>query len=346
MSVLMPTNLDPLDAERLSYENFARTYSAPEYRDLLVHLYATWHEFNDVYFEGGLRVPHISIGRTTPRRMSHCQRNTSYGAQLDITISASVAFGTNTRLVRNPWPSQGLMRFLDDLVLAETVKQSVLELQGHDEEGYGGYGPRYATEATRIGRTIGLPQVTARHRGRRGVGHPVAALWPWAFRPDDYYLGHVRFDHLAIGGRRSRNSVRRDVLPGVFEYLHFLMITGREARVLEILGREVDGATVRRNPAVAEDERGPRDAHGKLLSIPTLDPAWMLWNGGCIRHMAEAIRDRRAFDGMPILADALEDAGCNNQQVLDHCRLLADHTAECWVLKAIRTAAEKTETTG
>ena len=51
--------------------------------------------------------------------------------------------------------------------------------------------------------------------------------------------------------------------------------------------------------------------------MPTVDPALGLtWNGGCVRAIAQGIRTRRAFDGMPILADALQDAGCENEVIL------------------------------
>jgi hypothetical protein len=38
---------------------------------------------------------------------------------------------------------------------------------------------------------------------------------------------------------------------------------------------------------------------------------------------------------MPILADALEDAGCANPDLLDHCRTPGVHVRGCWVLDLI-----------
>ena len=35
---------------------------------------------------------------------------------------------------------------------------------------------------------------------------------------------------------------------------------------------------------------------------------------------------------MPILADALEDAGCTNQDILNHCRGGGEHVRGCWVV--------------
>jgi hypothetical protein len=41
---------------------------------------------------------------------------------------------------------------------------------------------------------------------------------------------------------------------------------------------------------------------------------------------------KKAFDRMPILADALQDAGCDNHDILNHCRHPSEHVRGCWVL--------------
>jgi hypothetical protein len=43
----------------------------------------------------------------------------------------------------------------------------------------------------------------------------------------------------------------------------------------------------------------------------------------------------RAFDRLPILAGAVEDAGCANTHILFHCRQTRDHVRGCWVLELI-----------
>ena len=47
------------------------------------------------------------------------------------------------------------------------------------------------------------------------------------------------------------------------------------------------------------------------------------------------IYDRHAFDLMPILSDALLDAGCDHQLVQEHCRSGKPHARGCWVLDAL-----------
>lgn len=66
------------------------------------------------------------------------------------------------------------------------------------------------------------------------------------------------------------------------------------------------------------------------------------WRTATVTDLARTIRDDRAFDRMPILADALLDADCDAEPVLRHCRGTEKHTTErhqhlrgCWVLDLI-----------
>jgi hypothetical protein len=64
----------------------------------------------------------------------------------------------------------------------------------------------------------------------------------------------------------------------------------------------------------------------------SLDLCWLAWNGGTVAALAQAIYTDRAFDRMPILADALEDAGCSDADILAHCRQPGEHVRGCWVV--------------
>jgi hypothetical protein len=48
--------------------------------------------------------------------------------------------------------------------------------------------------------------------------------------------------------------------------------------------------------------------------------------------MAQAIYNERGFDRLPILGDALEDAGCTDRDILDHCRGPGPHVRGCWAV--------------
>jgi hypothetical protein len=49
-------------------------------------------------------------------------------------------------------------------------------------------------------------------------------------------------------------------------------------------------------------------------------------------RIARTMYQSRAFEDMPILADALEDAGCDNAELLAHCRGPGPHVRGCWVV--------------
>jgi hypothetical protein len=70
-----------------------------------------------------------------------------------------------------------------------------------------------------------------------------------------------------------------------------------------------------------------RDIVGNPFRPVTLDPAWRTAN---VVGIAQSIYDERVFDRLPILADALEDAGCTQEEVLKHCRQPGEHVRGCW----------------
>jgi hypothetical protein len=69
--------------------------------------------------------------------------------------------------------------------------------------------------------------------------------------------------------------------------------------------------------------------------VPVLDPAWLRWNDGTVPRLAQQMYDSRDFVAMPILADALEEAGCTSADILDHCRGPGPHVRGCWVVDLI-----------
>jgi hypothetical protein len=56
------------------------------------------------------------------------------------------------------------------------------------------------------------------------------------------------------------------------------------------------------------------------------------WRTSTTVSLAQAIYEDRAFDRLPILADALEEAGCDNTDLLAHCRGDGPHVRGCWVV--------------
>jgi hypothetical protein len=71
---------------------------------------------------------------------------------------------------------------------------------------------------------------------------------------------------------------------------------------------------------------------GNPFRSSALDPAILAWNEGTVRRIATGIYEERAFDRLPILHDALLDAGCDNEDILAHCRSAGPHARGCWVI--------------
>ncbi|VTT99151.1 Uncharacterized protein OS=Singulisphaera acidiphila (strain ATCC BAA-1392 / DSM 18658 / VKM B-2454 / MOB10) GN=Sinac_1679 PE=4 SV=1 [Gemmataceae bacterium] len=60
------------------------------------------------------------------------------------------------------------------------------------------------------------------------------------------------------------------------------------------------------------------------------------WFTGTVCALAEGIHVEGAFDRLPILGDALQDAGCDDPFVIDHLQMCPDHGSSCWVVEMIR----------
>jgi hypothetical protein len=75
-----------------------------------------------------------------------------------------------------------------------------------------------------------------------------------------------------------------------------------------------------------------RDLIGNPFRSVTLAPSWLDWHDGLVVLMARRMYDSRDFADMPVLADALEEAGCADADILGHCRSGGEHVRGCWVV--------------
>lgn len=79
-----------------------------------------------------------------------------------------------------------------------------------------------------------------------------------------------------------------------------------------------------------------RDMFGNSFRLNTLDPSWRT---SLVRALAQATYNERSFpegtldpDRLAVLADAMEDAGCDNADILNHLRSPGPHVCGCWAL--------------
>lgn len=75
-----------------------------------------------------------------------------------------------------------------------------------------------------------------------------------------------------------------------------------------------------------------RDIFGNPFRPVTLNPSCFI---PFVVSLAQTIYDERTFDRMPELANELEGAGCDNVDVLSHCRDGSEHVRGCWVLDLV-----------
>jgi len=75
-----------------------------------------------------------------------------------------------------------------------------------------------------------------------------------------------------------------------------------------------------------------RDIAGGIGRPRGITASCLAWEGGTVVKLARFIYDGRRFEDLPILADALEDAGCSDEDVLSHCRGPGPHVRGCHVL--------------
>jgi hypothetical protein len=82
----------------------------------------------------------------------------------------------------------------------------------------------------------------------------------------------------------------------------------------------------------AELVRLVHEVYGNPFRPVALDPAWRT---STVTALAGQMYESRDFGAMPILADALQDAGCTNDDILDHCRGTGSHVRGCWVVDSV-----------
>lgn len=75
-----------------------------------------------------------------------------------------------------------------------------------------------------------------------------------------------------------------------------------------------------------------RDVFGNPFRPVTFDPAWRTSSAV---QLAGQVYEARDFGPMPVLADALQDAGCEHADILAHCRGSGPHARGCWVVDPV-----------
>ena len=92
-------------------------------------------------------------------------------------------------------------------------------------------------------------------------------------------------------------------------------------------------ATGARPPEFADELANQTELLRDIFGNPFRSVEFRLeWFTSDVLLLARGVYADRAFDRMPILADALQDAGCDDDDILTHCREPREHARGCWVV--------------
>jgi hypothetical protein len=102
-------------------------------------------------------------------------------------------------------------------------------------------------------------------------------------------------------------------------------------------------AARRRDAERAVQSRLFRDIFGNpFRAAPAIETTWLAWNDGIVKKLAEATYEHRSlpegtldWDRLAVLADALEEAGCTDANLLGHLRGPGQHVRGCFAVDAL-----------
>jgi hypothetical protein len=78
-----------------------------------------------------------------------------------------------------------------------------------------------------------------------------------------------------------------------------------------------------------------REVLGNPFQPVRVEPAWLTWREGAAVKVAKSIYEEKKFRDLPVLADALEEAGCEQEELLGHCRQGGEHVRGCWAVDLV-----------
>lgn len=77
------------------------------------------------------------------------------------------------------------------------------------------------------------------------------------------------------------------------------------------------------------------DLFGNPFRPASFNSEWRTWQGSTVVKLTQVIYNECRFEGLPVVADALEEAGCTSAAMLGHCRSGGEHARGCWLVDAV-----------
>jgi hypothetical protein len=176
----------------------------------------------------------------------------------------------------------------------------------------------------------GLADARDLHRAWTAV-KAVAQATPRSGMADDYFgPAGVAYELRSVVRDVAHPAIRRTIMPAVRDALQAeFLITLTAARTDVSMARAHEIARKGLPRARAVVCGWVRDIAGNLVRPVHFDARWRTAD---VTGLAWSAYDDRAFDRLPLLADALMDAGCADADILAHCRSAGPHVRGCWVV--------------
>jgi hypothetical protein len=155
-----------------------------------------------------------------------------------------------------------------------------------------------------------------------------------AYANGETSLGQLSQVASALGNPRPWWEVRTPILAARWAILHLTRYKPDLGEMLAVFHNALpEGQRQQEGQRQCEIAR---DVFGNPFRPVTFDPAWLRAQEA-VGKVARAVYVGRAFEDLPILGDALEEAGCTDEQLLNHCRAGGTHVRGCWTLDLLLT---------
>ncbi len=203
----LPVLTDADVRHRHDFEAFVLSHARAVHRAYLSRLYGLWQEWNATFYDGRLVTPYLLLAEpSSPQALGDYSTISGFEGHGQIRLPPSLLFG-GYRLVRKGEKyAEGRFRFVEDVLLHQSVPQRKHKALGNIERGYKGHGPLFAGKCNAIGARLGLPKVRPVKRRGNDRDLPSCAHWPHCVRPADYYLGALVDDVAASGDGQQING--------------------------------------------------------------------------------------------------------------------------------------------
>jgi hypothetical protein len=161
---------------------------------------------------------------------------------------------------------------------------------------------------------------------------------------EDFADGKLIWNEMKGTARRKANASLRELRPRLrTHYSRYaaeaaVATTNRQAKnegmllAASAMGYATNDYKTNLEREMAEQVKLVHDIFGNPFRPTTIDPSWLT---STVLALATGIYEDKAFDRMPILADALQDAGCDNDEILNHCRQPGEHCRGCWCVDLV-----------